>query len=103
MPEDQSPDQEIQKSRLSDHEINERAEEAKAILANPVFMAALGDIHSRAYGTLLAADVGSLTASTAHATLKAIRDIRGQLEYYITDQKMRQRYGSPQKEPPNRK
>jgi len=88
-----------QRSPLSDLEIDERAAEAKAILANPVFVSALNDIHSRAYGTLLNADVGSLTATTAHATLKAIRDIRGQLEYYITDQKMRQRYGSGAQKP----
>jgi len=95
MPEEQSPDQPPQKSQLSDYEVDERAEEAKSILANPVFTSALADIHSRAYGTLLSADVGSLTASTAHATLKAIRDIKGQLEYYITDQKMRKRFGKP--------
>jgi len=60
-------------------------------LQNPVFIKAIDDVYSRAVGTLLNADVGSLTATTAHATMKAIRDVRKQLEDYITDKKMRQR------------
>lgn len=60
---------------------------------NPVFREALEDVYSRAVGTLLAADVGSLTASTAHASMKAIRDIENQLEDYVTDKKMRDKYG----------
>jgi hypothetical protein len=74
---------------LSDHEVDERAAEAQALLDNPVFTSAIDDVYSRALGTLLSADVGSLTASTAHATMKAIRDIRTQLGNYITDNKMR--------------
>ena len=79
--------------RLSDHEIDEKAAEAQALLDNPVFKSAINDVYSRALGTLLSADVGSLTASTAHATIKAIHDIRTQLENYITDNKMRKQRG----------
>lgn len=78
--------------RLSNYQLDERAAEARAILDNPVFKSALDDVYSRAFGTLLNSDVGSLTASTAHASMKAIRDIKKQLESYVTDHRMRQRY-----------
>ena len=78
---------------LSDLEVDERAAEAKALLENSLFADALNDVYSRALGTLLNADVGSLTASTAHATMKAIREVRSQLEQIITDKKMREKFG----------
>ena len=87
---DHLPNQES-KPRRSNLQVDERAAEAQAILDNSVFKDALNDVYSRALGTLLNADVGSLTASTAHATMKAIRDVKKQLEDYITDKKMRER------------
>jgi hypothetical protein len=83
----------MEHKRLSDYEVDERAAEAKSLLDNSVFADALNDVYSRALGTLLNADVGSLTASTAHATMKAIRDVRSQLEQYIADKKMRTKFG----------
>ena len=80
--------------RLSDHEIDDRAAEAQSLLNNSVFVDALDDVYSRALGTLLNADVGSLTATTAHATMKAIRDVRSQLEQYVSDKKMREKFGT---------
>jgi len=88
---DHLPNQES-KPRLSNLQVDERAAEAQSLLDNSVFKDALNDVYSRALGTLLNADVGSLTASTAHATMKAIRDVKKQLEDYITDKKMRERF-----------
>ena len=88
---DHLPNQES-KPRRSNLQVDERAAEAQAILDNSVFKDALNDVYSRALGTLLNADVGSLTASTAHATMKAVRDVKKQLEDYITDKKMRERF-----------
>ena len=85
------PNQES-KPRLSNLQVDERAAEAQGLLDNSVLKDALNDVYSRALGTLLNADVGSLTASTAHATMKAIRDVKKQLEDYITDKKMRERF-----------
>jgi hypothetical protein len=85
------PNQES-KPRLSNLQVDERAAEAQGLLENPVLKDALDDVYSRALGTLLNADVGSLTASTAHATMKAVRDVKKQLEDYITDKKMRERF-----------
>lgn len=87
-----SPD----KPKLGTYEVDEKAAEARAILNNPVFQEALNDICSRAAGTLSTANIGDLTATTAHATMRAIVDIRAQLEQYITDDKMRQKF---QKQP----
>jgi len=78
--------------RLSDFEVDERAAEAQHLLSNPVFTGALNEVYSRAVNTLLNADVGSLTASTAHATMKSITDVQKQLEQYVADKKMRQKF-----------
>ena len=87
------PEEPEKNPHLSNFEVDERAVEAQALLSNPVAMAALREVYSRALGTLLNADVGSLTATTAHASMKAIHDIKGQLEQYVDDQKMRRRFG----------
>jgi hypothetical protein len=78
--------------RLSNHEVEERALEAQALLDNPVFIQAMEAVYSRAVGTLLTAEVGSLTASAAHASMKATAEIRSQLNQYVTDHKLRQKY-----------
>jgi hypothetical protein len=90
-------EQSQEQPRLSNFEVQERATEAQALLGNPVFVSAIDDVYSRAVGTLLAAEVGSLTASTAHASMKAVRDIKAQLEQYIADHKMRQKYNKGDK------
>jgi len=83
--------------RLSNYEVEERAMEAEALLVDPVLNSALDDIRSRHMGTLLEADVGTLTASSAHASLKAITDLREQLKQYIADHKVRQKYNKGDK------
>jgi hypothetical protein len=87
-----SLDQSQQNSRLSNLEVEEKAANAQAVLNDPTFIDAMEDVYSRAEGILLDAEVGSLTASAAHATMKAIKDIRIQLNQYIDDNKMRQKY-----------
>jgi hypothetical protein len=87
-----SPLQKSSDLRLSNLEVEEKAADAAEILNHPAFKSALNDIYSRAEGTLLEADIGSLTAGAAHATMKAITAIRKQLEEYINDHKMRQKY-----------
>jgi len=78
--------------RLSDLEIDNKAAEAQTILDHPVFNEAMEKVYSRALGTLLTAEVGSLTASTAHAIMIAVRNIRSELTQFISDKKMRQKY-----------
>jgi len=86
MPETKAP------PRLSNHDVEEKAAQAESLLASEVFLSAMNGVYSRAVGTLLEADMGSLTATGAHATMKAVIEIRSQLEQYINDSKMRQKY-----------
>jgi hypothetical protein len=88
---------EEQKPRLSNFEVEEKSGEADAILNNPVFRSAVDEIHSRAVGTLVTADVGSLTAQQAHAMIKAINEIKTQLGQYIVDDHMRKKYAKGDK------
>lgn len=81
-----------EKPRLSSYEADERAAEAVSLLVNPVLTQAFNDIYSRAVTDLLGAGVGSLTATAAHASMKAIQDLRKQLEQYVTDGKVRQKF-----------
>jgi hypothetical protein len=90
------PDQKPE-PRLSNHEVEEKAAEAESLLASEVFQSAMNGVYSRAVGTLLSTEVGSLTATGAHATMKAIIDIRSQLEDFINDHKMRQKYNKGDK------
>ena len=90
----QSLQKDSERRRLRSDEIDERAAEAKAILDNPVFKEACGEAYSRSITELLNADIGSLTASTAHATMKAITTVQKQLEQYVTDQKMKHKFNS---------
>ena len=84
-------------SRLDNRGVTEKAEKAKAVLDSEVLHDALLDIYSRASGTLLDAEVGSLTASSAHAMMKSVLDLQLQLEQYISDDKMRQKYNKGDK------
>jgi hypothetical protein len=84
--------QQPSKARLSDYEVEEKSADSHSILNHPVFQGAVDDVYSRAEGILLDSEVGSLTASAAHATMKAITDIRNQLEQYVNDHKMRKKY-----------
>jgi hypothetical protein len=84
-------------SRLNNHETLEKANEAHALLENSVLKDALLDIYSRASGTLLDAEPGSLTATGSHAMMKSVIDLQLQLEQYISDDKMRQKYNKGDK------
>ena len=80
--------------RLSNFEVEEKAAQAQTILNDPVFQGAYDDVYSKAIQALLNADVGSLTASAAHASIKAIVAIRNQLEEYISDDKVRKKFNT---------
>lgn len=83
---------EVTKAPLSDFQIDERAAEARNLLENTLLNEALDTIYSKAVTQLLNVDVGSLTAATAHAMMKAIPAVRSQLESYVNDAKMRQKH-----------
>jgi hypothetical protein len=85
------------KPRLTNYETEEKAAEAEGLLASPVLQGALADVYSRALGILIADEVGSLTAGHAHAMLKAITELKAQLEQYVDDHKVRQKYNKGDK------
>ena len=81
-----------QPSRLDNFQTAEKAAEAKALLNNPVLQDALVSIYSKATGTLVQSDVGSLTATAAHAMMKAVSELQAQLNEFITDDKIREKF-----------
>jgi len=81
-------------SPLSSIEVEERAASARAIINDPVFQDAFDMLHSQYLGILLQADVGGLTASTAHASIKVLHDVRSAFESMILDKKMHDRIKS---------
>jgi hypothetical protein len=83
--------------RFNNFETEERALEAQAILHDSVVRDAMTEIYSRAVGTLVEAEVGSLTAGAAHAMMKAVLELKSQLEQYVTDNKIRQKYNKGDK------
>lgn len=83
--------------RLDNFETETKAKEAHALLKSDVFLDAMEEVYSKAVGTLLDADIGSLTAQGAHAIMKAVIEIRGQLEEYVNDDKVRKKYNKGDK------
>ena len=81
-----------QRVRLSNQEVEDKAERAKSILDDPIWSDVLNDLYNRALDELMNAEVGSLTASAAHATMKAIITITAQLEEYVADDRMRKKF-----------
>jgi hypothetical protein len=58
---------------LSAQEIEDRAADARALLGSKVFKDALADTEAEYVRQLIQADVGSLTAAAAHASMKVQR------------------------------
>jgi hypothetical protein len=73
-------------------ELEERAASARALLSDPIFRDVLDTMYSRHIGILAGADIGSLTASAAHAMLRAINELRSELESIVTEKKMHDKF-----------
>lgn len=70
------------------YEIDNRAAEALAVLDNPMFKEAMAEIRKEYYDQLENAEVGSLTAAAAHASLRVARDFEQRLRSIVNDKKM---------------
>lgn len=77
--------------KFTDEEVEELSSEARMLLNSRVFSMALEDLQGRYVQCLLTNDVGSLTATTAHASMKVLDDVRGALQAYINEAAMRNR------------
>jgi hypothetical protein len=76
---------------LSAQEIEDRAADARALLGSKVFKDALADTEAEYVRQLIQADVGSLTAAAAHASMKVLDGVRNTLQTYINEATMQQR------------
>lgn len=74
---------------LSSLELDELAADAKQCLVSKGFNHALDTIMQRNIQTLCTEPVGSLTANQAHASMKALTDLRGELQSLINSETIR--------------
>lgn len=73
-------------NKLSYHEKVELAEEAKRLLSpNSMFNKIVNGLIVECHEKLIQAEVGSLTASAAHASMKALNDIKIRLQIFVND------------------
>lgn len=77
--------------QLSAIEIEERAAEARNILNSPTMKSIWEELQAEYTEQLIQAEVGGLTASTAHASMKVLRDVQSRLQTYVTDQQFNTR------------
>jgi hypothetical protein len=73
---------------LNIYETQERAADARALLGSEIFHRSLAKLQEEYLQQLIQAEVGGLTAATAHASMKALEAIKAQLQAFITDEEM---------------
>jgi hypothetical protein len=77
--------------KLDPLQVQERAHEAQSIIDSPVFKEAHLALRKQYFNDLLQAPVYDLTARQAHARLRALEDVIGQLKSFVTEDKMAKR------------
>ena len=70
---------------LSPLELQERAADARSLLNSPVVKEVFDRLQAEYLQDLIQAPVGGLTAVHAHASMKALADVRAGLERVIND------------------
>lgn len=78
-------------TNLSPQQIEERAAEARALVNNPVLKEAFEKAKEEQVRVLIQAEVGSLTAGAAHATVKALDGVLQQLQVMVNEAAMQKR------------
>lgn len=63
----------------------ELVSEAKAIINSRIWPLILEDMKEQAIHALIQAEPGTLTATAAHAKLKSLAELEGQLKSYLND------------------
>lgn len=77
--------------KRTSEELIDRAEEAKMLLASPMLKEVFAKVQSDYVQELLANPVGSLTASTAHASMKVLPAVEATLRSIVADYTIRER------------
>jgi len=75
------------------YEIQERAADARALLNSDTFNRVIEMLQKEYLEQLIQAEVGGLTAATAHASMKGLEAIKARLQTFITDEQMLIRKG----------
>jgi predicted nucleic acid-binding Zn-ribbon protein len=79
----------LQKTALSDLELEERAAEARSLLANKLLAEIFKEAQDTFVDMLRTEQIGSSRANSAQAGLQALEHIHNALKKPISDQKMR--------------
>ena len=82
---------------LSDHEVDERASAALALLNDAHIVQAFTALREMYVNILENSPIGSEEAATAHTSLKVLQDFKASIESMVTDKKMRQKYSGSKK------
>lgn len=83
--------------KLQPHEIEERASEARNILNSEIFSVILQRMMDRNIQILIREPVGSLTANSAHVSMKVLTELRGELQSLINDETIQSRSRVPRR------
>ena len=73
------------------HELEELVADARAILNSKGFNYVIDSMMERHIQTLCAEPVGTLTANHAHASMKVLTELRGELKSLITTETIHQK------------
>lgn len=76
-------------SKMSEHELDDLIADANAILNSKGFQIALEALKQQYVQELLEAPVGSLTATSAHASMKVADDFMNHIKVIINEGKFR--------------
>lgn len=69
----------------------ERAEEARSVLGSQIYGLAVADLRAAYRAELESLTIGSPNVTIAHAKLKVLDDVSGQLQHYIDEHQFKQR------------
>lgn len=69
----------------SREEIEEKAAAARDVLGSSIFKEAFENLRAAYIQQLVLEPVGSLTASTAHASIKVLEDVKNELQIFINN------------------
>lgn len=72
-------------SNMTNIERDARSAEARSILNSDVFKSIMADLENRAIASLKSSTIGDLTAQAAHARIKALDEILGELKSIAND------------------
>lgn len=81
----------IQLSKLTDQELDELASDISSFTNSRAFGVVFAGLQAKYIQQLLQANVGDLTAASAHASMKVLEDVKGELKLFHNEIKMREK------------